>query len=108
VAPLILVVDDDPTVREVIGRFLERAGYSVATANGGKEGLRLAQELRPAAMTLDVMMPDIDGWTVLAAMKGDPTLADIPIVLMTILDERSRGTRSGPVTIWSSRWTAIN
>jgi CheY-like chemotaxis protein len=95
VAPLILVVDDDPTVREVIGRFLERAGYSVATANGGKEGLRLAQELRPAAMTLDVMMPDIDGWTVLAAMKGDPTLADIPIVLMTILDERSRGYSLG-------------
>jgi signal transduction histidine kinase/CheY-like chemotaxis protein/HAMP domain-containing protein len=95
VAPLILVVDDDPTVREVIGRFLERAGYSVVTANGGKEGLRLAQELRPAAMTLDVMMPDIDGWTVLAAMKGDPTLADIPIVLMTILDERSRGYSLG-------------
>jgi adenylate cyclase len=95
VAPLILVVDDDPTVREVIERFLERAGYSVVTANGGKEGLRLAQELRPAAMTLDVMMPDIDGWTVLAAMKGDPTLADIPIVLMTILDERSRGYSLG-------------
>ena len=95
VAPLILVVDDDPTVREVIGRFLERAGYSVVTANGGKEGLRLAQELRPAAMTLDVMMPDIDGWTVLAAMKGDPRLADIPIVLMTILDERSRGYSLG-------------
>ncbi len=95
VAPLILVVDDDPTVREVIGRVLERAGYSVVTANGGKEGLRLAQELRPAAMTLDVMMPDIDGWTVLAAMKGDPRLADIPIVLMTILDERSRGYSLG-------------
>jgi adenylate cyclase len=94
-APLILVVDDDPTVREVIGRFLERAGYSVVTAGGGKEGLRLAQELRPAAMTLDVMMPDLDGWTVLAAMKGDPTLADIPIVLMTIVDERNRGYSLG-------------
>jgi signal transduction histidine kinase/DNA-binding response OmpR family regulator len=94
-APLILVVDDDPTVREVIGRFLERAGYSVVTASGGKEGLRLAQELRPAAMTLDVMMPDLDGWTVLAAMKGDPTLADIPIVLMTIEDERNRGYSLG-------------
>jgi adenylate cyclase len=95
VAPLILVVDDDPTVREVIERFLERAGYSVVTASGGKEGLRLAQELRPAAMTLDVMMPDLDGWTVLAAMKGDPKLADIPIVLMTILDERGRGYSLG-------------
>jgi CheY-like chemotaxis protein len=82
-------------VREVIGRFLERAGYSVVTASGGKEGLRLAQELRPAAMTLDVMMPDLDGWTVLAAMKGDPTLADIPIVLMTIVDERNRGYSLG-------------
>jgi adenylate cyclase len=94
-APLILVVDDDPTVREVIGRFLERAGFSVVTANGGHEGLRLARELRPAAMTLDVMMPDLDGWTVLAAIKGDPLLAEIPVVLVTIVDEKKRGYSLG-------------
>jgi signal transduction histidine kinase/DNA-binding response OmpR family regulator len=94
-APLVLIVDDDPTVHEVIGRFLERAGFSIASAAGGHEALRLARELRPAAMTLDVMMPDLDGWTVLAAVKGDPALADIAVVLMTIVDERTRGYSLG-------------
>ena len=75
-APVILIVDDDATVRDVIGRFLEREGFTVAKADGGKEGLRMARELHPAAATLDVMMPDLDGWTVLAAMKGDPELAN--------------------------------
>ena len=94
-APLILIIDDDATVREVVGRFLEREGFSVAKADGGKEGLRLARELNPAAVTLDVMMPDIDGWTVLAAIKGDPDLADLPVVLMTIVDEKNRGYAVG-------------
>jgi signal transduction histidine kinase/FixJ family two-component response regulator len=94
-APLILVVDDDQTVREVIKRFLEPAGYAVVTASGGREGLRLARDLRPAAITLDVMMPDLDGWTVLAAIKGDPELANIPVILMTIVDEKNRGYSLG-------------
>ena len=89
------MVDDDATVRELVARHLERAGFAVATASGGQEGLRLARELRPAAVTLDIMMPDLDGWTVLAAMKGDPALADIPVVLMTIVDEKNRGYALG-------------
>jgi signal transduction histidine kinase/CheY-like chemotaxis protein/methyl-accepting chemotaxis protein len=95
--PLILVVDDDHTVRDVVGRYLERAGFAVASADGGREGLRLARELNPAAITLDVKMPDLDGWTVLAALKGDPTLAHIPVVLMTILDEKNRGFSLGAI-----------
>ena len=94
-APLILVVDDDRTVREVIKRFLERAGYAVVTASDGHEGLRLARELGPAAITLDVLMPNLDGWTVLAAIKGDPELANIPVILMTIVDEKNRGYSLG-------------
>ena len=94
-APRILVVDDDPTVRELVARHLERAGFAVTTAKGGQEGLRLARELRPAAVTLDIMMPDIDGWTVLAAMKGDPALPHIPVVLMTIVEEKNRGYALG-------------
>jgi CheY-like chemotaxis protein len=94
-APLILVVDDDPTVREVVGRYLEREGFRFAEADGGREGLRLARELNPAAMTLDITMPDLDGWTVLAAIKGDPTLADIPVILLTIVDEKNRGFALG-------------
>jgi signal transduction histidine kinase/CheY-like chemotaxis protein len=94
-APLILIVDDDATVRDVIGRFLEREGFTVAKADGGKEGLRLARALHPAAVTLDIMMPDLDGWTVLAAIKGDPDLVDLPVVLMTIVDEKNRGYALG-------------
>jgi GAF domain-containing protein/DNA-binding response OmpR family regulator len=92
---LILVVDDDATVRELVQRHLERSGFGVVTAGGGQEGLRLVRELRPAAVTLDIMMPDLDGWTVLAAIKGDPELASIPIVLMSIVDQKNRGYSLG-------------
>ena len=78
---LILVIDDDQTVCEVMARYLEREGFVVRTATRGREGLELAHELHPAAITLDINMPDLDGWTVLAAIKGDPQLADIPVVL---------------------------
>jgi GAF domain-containing protein/DNA-binding response OmpR family regulator/anti-sigma regulatory factor (Ser/Thr protein kinase) len=94
-APLILVVDDDATVRELVERHLERSGFAVATARDGQEGLRLVRELRPAAVTLDVMMPDLDGWTVLAAIKGDPALSSIPVVLMSIIDQKNRGYALG-------------
>src|SRR5262249_9121778 len=92
---LILVVDDDQTVREIIGRYLEREGFAVAFSDGGREGLRMARELNPAAITLDINMPDLDGWTVLAALKGDPALSHIPVVLVTILDEKNRGFALG-------------
>jgi CheY-like chemotaxis protein len=95
VAPLILIIDDDATARDVVGRFLERHGFSIAMADGGREGLRQVRELHPAAVTLDVMMPDLDGWTVLAAIKGDPSLADTPVILMTIVDEKNRGYALG-------------
>jgi CheY-like chemotaxis protein len=93
--PLVLVVDDDATARELVVRHLERAGFAVVAADGGQEGLRLVRELRPAAVTLDIMMPDLDGWTVLAAIKGDPELSDIPVVLMSIVDQKNRGYALG-------------
>jgi CheY-like chemotaxis protein len=92
---LILVVDDDATVRELVERHLERSGFAVVTACGGQEGLRLVRELQPAAVTLDIMMPDLDGWTVLAAIKGDPVLAATPVVLMSIVDQKNRGYALG-------------
>ncbi len=91
----ILVIDDDPTVLEVMERFLAKEGFAVDSATGGVAGLRRAKEIRPAAVTLDIMMPDLDGWTVLAALKGDPELADIPVVVVTIVDDRSRGYALG-------------
>jgi signal transduction histidine kinase/DNA-binding response OmpR family regulator len=93
--PLILIVDDDATVRELVERHLERSGFAVVTASGGQEGLRLVRELRPAAVTLDILMPDLDGWTVLAAIKGDPALSGTPVVLMSIVDQKNRGYALG-------------
>jgi GAF domain-containing protein/CheY-like chemotaxis protein len=91
----VLVIDDDPTVRDLMTRFLTKEGFPVVTAANGIEGLRLARETQPAAITLDVMMPELDGWTVLAALKGDPALADIPVILVTIVDEKARGYALG-------------
>ena len=85
----ILVIDDDATARELISDHLKAEGYSVVTASGGMEGLKRAKELRPTAITLDVMMPDLDGWSVLAALRRDPELADIPVIMVTIVDEHA-------------------
>jgi signal transduction histidine kinase/CheY-like chemotaxis protein len=91
----VLVIDDDETARELITDQLKAEGLAVKTASGGLEGLRLAKELRPMAITLDVMMPDLDGWSVLAALRQDADLADIPVIMVTIVDERRRGAALG-------------
>src|SRR6516165_8461358 len=93
----ILVIDDDATARDLIADYLRQAGFTVITAAGGREGLKRAKEYHPIAITLDVIMPDIDGWTVLAALRGDPELADIPTVMATIVDERRHGMTLGAV-----------
>jgi signal transduction histidine kinase/CheY-like chemotaxis protein len=93
----VLVIDDDRTARDLISDYLSQAGFAVITAAGGREGLKLAKEHHPTAITLDVMMPDLDGWTVLAALRGDPELADIPVVMATIVDERKQGMTLGAV-----------
>jgi signal transduction histidine kinase/CheY-like chemotaxis protein len=91
----VLVIDDDATARELIATYLAGEGFPVETAASGVEGIKKLRELRPAAVTLDIMMPDVDGWTVLAALKGDPALADIPVVIVTIVDEQRRGIALG-------------
>jgi signal transduction histidine kinase/CheY-like chemotaxis protein len=94
-AGCVLVIDDDATARELIADHLKAEGFSVATAAGGVEGLKLAKDLRPTAITLDVMMPDLDGWSVLAALRKDPELAEIPVIMITIVDEQRRGVALG-------------
>src|SRR5215813_6884911 len=94
-ADCVLVIDDDATARELIADHLKAEGFSVVTAAGGVEGLKLAKELRPTAITLDVMMPDLDGWSVLATLRQDPELADIPVIMITIADEHRRGIALG-------------
>jgi CheY-like chemotaxis protein len=91
----VLVIDDDPTARELMTTYLTDEGFAVETAASGISGLRRARELRPAAIILDILMPDIDGWTVLAALKGEPELADIPVVIVTIVDEQRSGVALG-------------
>src|SRR5262249_36893351 len=93
--PLILVVDDDATVRELVVRHLERAGFAAVAARGGQEGLRLVRELQPPAGTLDILMHDLYRRTGLAAIKAAPELAGIPVVLMSIVDKKSRGYALG-------------
>jgi two-component system, NtrC family, sensor kinase len=94
-AGTVLVIDDDATVRDLMERFLDKEGFRVVTAAGGQEGLQLAKELRPDAITLDVMMPAMDGWAVLSALKSDPELSDIPVIMLTILDARNMGYALG-------------
>jgi signal transduction histidine kinase/CheY-like chemotaxis protein len=91
----VLVIDDDATARELIADQLKAEGLSVVTAAGGLEGLKLAKELHPIAITLDVVMPDLDGWSVLAALRQDGDLAEIPVIMTTILDEHRRAVALG-------------
>jgi CheY-like chemotaxis protein/anti-sigma regulatory factor (Ser/Thr protein kinase) len=91
----VLVIDDDPVQRDLMQRFLTKEGFSVRTAAGGEAGLRMAHELRPVAITLDVMMPEMDGWSVLSALKSDDALRDIPVVMVTMLDDPERGFTLG-------------
>jgi GAF domain-containing protein/CheY-like chemotaxis protein len=91
----VLVIDDEAAVRDLMQRFLVKEGFRVATAAGGDEGLRRARELHPDAITLDVMMPGMDGWAVLAALKADPAVADIPVIMLTIVDDRNLGYALG-------------
>jgi signal transduction histidine kinase/CheY-like chemotaxis protein len=91
----VLVIDDDPEALEIIERFLRKDGISVVTATTGEEGLRIAHEIHPAAITLDVVMPDMDGWSVLRALKAAPHLRDVPVILLTMVDDKTRGYSLG-------------
>jgi CheY-like chemotaxis protein/two-component sensor histidine kinase len=91
----VLVIDDDQMVRDLLTQFLGREGFEPHTAADGIEGLRIARSLRPEAIVLDVMMPQLDGWSVLAALKGDPELVEIPVVMLTIVDDKTRGYTLG-------------
>jgi signal transduction histidine kinase/DNA-binding response OmpR family regulator len=94
-APAVLVIDDDADVRAIMERLLLRDGYRPILAGGGAIGLELARRHHPAAITLDVLMPDMDGWCVLSALKADPGLAATPVVMLTIADDRRRAFALG-------------
>jgi DNA-binding response OmpR family regulator len=84
----VLVIDDDPHMRELLTRFLGRNGMAVTVAPDGEAGLAAARESRPSAVLLDVMMPRMDGWAVLSALKSDPALADIPVIMISMMRDK--------------------
>jgi signal transduction histidine kinase/CheY-like chemotaxis protein len=92
---IVLVIDDDPSVRELMQRSLGKDGFRVEVAADGRAGLELAKRLKPAVITLDVMMPSMDGWAVLNALKADPATAEIPVVMLTIVDDKNMGFALG-------------
>jgi CheY-like chemotaxis protein len=94
-APSVLVVDDDPAARELMGRLLDREGLRMVTAANGEDALRMARELHPALITLDVLMPGMDGWAVLSALKADPKLHDIPVIIVSMIDDKNLGFALG-------------
>jgi signal transduction histidine kinase/CheY-like chemotaxis protein len=91
----VLVIDDDRNACDLMSRSLSKEGFRVLTANSGDEGLRLAREVGPHVITLDVLMPGMDGWAVLKELKADPTLASIPVIMITMADDRSMGYALG-------------
>jgi signal transduction histidine kinase/DNA-binding response OmpR family regulator len=91
----ILIIDDDPVMQDLIGRALTKEGYAVESALSGEEGLRKAKELQPVAITLDVVMPGMDGIEVLKALEADPATAAIPVILITMSDDREKGFSLG-------------
>jgi CheY-like chemotaxis protein len=90
-----LIIDDDQAARELLEAFFRKEGFAVAVATTGPDGLRMARELRPAIITLDVMMPGMDGWAVLTQLKAEPELAEIPVIMVTMLKDKSMGYTLG-------------
>jgi len=95
--PRVLAIDDDPQVLSLLAGLLGQEGFDLLTATNGKQGFLLAEKERPQAITLDVLLPDMDGWAVLAQLKGTPETAHIPVIMLTVLGEVSTGQALGAV-----------
>jgi DNA-binding response OmpR family regulator len=94
----VLVVEDDPEINELVGAYVEIAGFHYHRARDGNEALREAKHRQPALIVLDLMLPDLDGFEVCRRLKGDEQTAKIPIVMLTALDReehRRRGVQCG-------------
>lgn len=95
----VLAIDDDPQVLELLSRVLTREGYEVELASSGEEGLSLAETSQPDLITLDVMMPSLDGWSVLSKLKTNQATRHIPVVMVTIVDDRKKGMALGAAEV---------
>lgn len=92
-----LIIDDDPIMLDILENYVSKVGYQVVLANNGIDGLELAQQLQPRVVILDVMMPGIDGWTVLTTLKENQILANIPVIITSLTEDRSIGYGLGAV-----------
>lgn len=95
VSGLVLVIDDDPTIRDLMADYLGKQGFHLEMAGTGADGLRMAKALHPLAIVLDVKIPDIDGWNVLTTLKSDPETADIPVIMLTMMNDKNKGYALG-------------
>ena len=95
--PLVLVVDDNPQAAEILGRHLELGGFRIEIARNGADALRMAMELKPVAITLDILLPEIDGWEVLTRLKEHEATRNIPVVVVSVVDNPSLGRALGAV-----------
>jgi len=91
----LLLIDDDPIMQDLIRRYFGTRGFNVMVASGGREGLEKAKSIQPEVILLDVMMPEMDGWSVLNSLKTDPDLASIPVVMTTLVENRKLGFALG-------------
>jgi Amt family ammonium transporter len=97
ISKTLLIIDDDKAVHESMGEAFKNEGYRVISAFGGQQGLRYAREYQPDVITLDIVMPDVDGWTVLRSLKSDSALQDIPVLLISMLGDYEMGQALGAV-----------
>jgi signal transduction histidine kinase/CheY-like chemotaxis protein len=93
----VLVIEDDPSAIRLLRTYLETDGYAVRVASDGENGLAEARARPPAAIILDVLLPGVDGWEVLRRLKADPDLRDVPVIVVTVVDERELGLALGAV-----------
>ena len=95
--PLVLVVDDNSQAAEILGRHLEHGGFRFEVAHNGAEALRMTTELMPMAVILDILLPEIDGWEVLTRLKENPTTRNIPVVIVSVVDNPALGRALGAI-----------
>jgi PAS domain S-box-containing protein len=106
----VLVIDDEATAHDLIARSLSKEGFRVEVALDGKSGIEMARSLQPQVITLDVMMPGMDGWAVLSVLKADPVTAHIPVIMLTIVDDKQIGFALGAADYFTKPidWARLN
>jgi signal transduction histidine kinase/DNA-binding response OmpR family regulator len=95
--PTVLVIEDDPAAQELLRVHLEGAGYGVVVTGNGRQGLEWLSQVRPDAVILDILLPEMDGWEILQRLKADPATRSIPVMVVSVVDDRQLGLALGAV-----------